>query len=71
MVILAGTGPSSHRHATLFKLTSKVRRFFGPGAVAEIWAEMQPGIAEPSDVSGRFESLGWLALMLPSHDISQ
>lgn len=68
---LAGTGLSSHRHAVLFKLTSKVRRFFGPEAVAEIWAEMQPAIAEPSDVSGRFEALGWLALFLPSHNISQ
>ena len=66
-----GIGLSSHRQATLFKLAAKARRFFGPAAVAEIWAEAEPALraAGEGGACGRFEALAWLSLLLPTHDI--
>jgi hypothetical protein len=62
-------GMSAHRQATLFALVAKARRFFGPGAVEEVWREMEPGLRAAGGASARFEALAWLALFLPTHDI--
>ena len=64
-------GLNAHRHSMLFKLAAKLRRWYGPDAVAEVWGEMRAGIrgVGSGDMVARFEALGWLALLLPTHDI--
>ncbi|GAX74187.1 hypothetical protein CEUSTIGMA_g1636.t1 [Chlamydomonas eustigma] len=67
---LDGLGLNSHRHTSMFALAVQARRFFGSQAVLEVWDDLCPGIRALGGTGARFEALTWLALLFPSHGIS-
>ncbi|KAK9818405.1 hypothetical protein WJX72_012161 [[Myrmecia] bisecta] len=50
----------------LCKMVHRCRRFFPPGAAAEIWAEFSPALQNSHKAQAN-EALGWLALFMPTH----
>ncbi|KAL4431419.1 hypothetical protein ABPG75_006675 [Micractinium tetrahymenae] len=62
-----GGGVAEARHQALITLAHRCRRFFPPGAATEIWAHFGPALADPQRPEC-FEAMGWLALLLPTHE---
>jgi hypothetical protein len=60
-----GSGVAEARRAALAALARRARRFFPPGAAAEVFAEFAPGLADAAG-PGAHAALGWLALLLPT-----
>ncbi|KAJ9512829.1 hypothetical protein QJQ45_029019, partial [Haematococcus lacustris] len=67
---LEGMGLAAVRQQTLFKLVAQCRRYFPPEGLLQVWARLQPAIAQVStDTSVAHEALGWLALFAPTHNV--
>jgi hypothetical protein len=60
-----GSGVAEARRAALAALARRGRRFFPPGAAAEIYSEFAPGLADAAGPAAH-AALGWLALLLPT-----
>lgn len=50
------------RHSALTTLVHRCRRYFTPGAAAEIWAHFSPALADPQRPEG-FEVRGVLCIV--------
>jgi hypothetical protein len=55
----------------MFTLAVQARRYFGSGAVSEVWNVLGPGIRAAGGADAKFEALAWLALLFPSHGITK
>ncbi|KAI3424360.1 hypothetical protein D9Q98_009913 [Chlorella vulgaris] len=62
-----GGGVAEARHQALVTLVHRCRRYFPPGSAAEMWDHFAPALADPQRPEC-FEALGWLAMLLPTHE---
>jgi hypothetical protein len=65
-----GSGLRSVQQSTLFTLATRCRRFFAPGAAAEIWALLRPALVHGDPMATRTHlALGWLVLFFPTKQL--
>ncbi|KAF6261252.1 hypothetical protein COO60DRAFT_1625449, partial [Scenedesmus sp. NREL 46B-D3] len=65
-----GTFLEHVQQSTLFALVARARRFFTPGAAADIWALLRPDLVFGDPMGTRTHlALGWLVLFFPTKQI--
>ena len=60
-----GIGVAQARNKSCMTSLYRSRRFFPPGAAAEIWAEFAPTLLDVSSPDA-FEALGWVSILMPT-----
>jgi hypothetical protein len=65
-----GTFLDHLQQSTLFTLVTRCRRWFGPGAAAEIWALLRPALVSGDPFAAPTHcALGWLVLFFPTKQL--
>jgi hypothetical protein len=58
------------QQGTLFTLVTRCRRFFAPGAAAEVWGLLRPALMLGDAMSTATHlALGWLVLFFPTKQL--
>lgn len=66
----AGTLLDHLQQSTLFTLVTRCRRWFAPGAAAEIWGLLRPALVAGDPMSTETHcALGWLVLFFPTKQL--
>lgn len=71
-LVCAGTFLDHVQQSTLFTLVTRCRRWFAPGAAAEIWELLRPALVGGDPMSTPTHcALGWLVLFFPTKQLPQ
>lgn len=67
---VTGTLLDHVQQSTLFTLVTRCRRWFAPGAAAEIWALLRPALLGGDPMSTPTHcALGWLVMFFPTKQL--